>query len=64
MDANRKQLVSGDGTSNAIQLGSDTRSDDTISTKAIGSREYLRYYRQRPSSSATRVLMTALVAAR
>ncbi|PWA76765.1 zinc finger protein [Artemisia annua] len=71
VDANGKQLVSEDGTSNDIQLGSGgaeliitTRSDDTISTKAIGSREYLRYYRQRPSPSATGVPMTALVAAR
>ncbi|GJT70015.1 cytoplasmic 60S subunit biogenesis factor REI1 homolog 1-like protein [Tanacetum coccineum] len=71
VDANGKQLVSGDGTSNAIELGSGgaeliitTRSDDTISTKAIGSREYLRYYRQRPSPSATGVPMTALLAAR
>ena len=70
MDANGKQLVSGDGTSNTIELGSGgaeliitTRTDDIISNKEIGSREYLRYYRQRPSPSATRVPMKALLVA-
>ncbi|KAJ9556328.1 hypothetical protein OSB04_010942 [Centaurea solstitialis] len=53
MDANGKQLVTADGTSDGIELGSGgseliitTVNNDTISTKAIGSREYLRYYRQ------------------
>lgn len=71
MDTNGEQLVSADGTTNGIELGSGgseliitTVRDDTISTKAIGSREYLRYYRQRPRPSATGVPMTALLAAR
>nr|XP_043613143.1 cytoplasmic 60S subunit biogenesis factor REI1 homolog 1-like [Erigeron canadensis] len=71
VDANGKKIVSSDGTDDGIELGSGgseliitTVNDDIISTKAIGSREYLRYYRQRPRPSATGVPMTAVLAAR
>ncbi|XP_076925097.1 cytoplasmic 60S subunit biogenesis factor REI1 homolog 1-like [Bidens hawaiensis] len=71
VDANGNQLVSSDGTNNGIELGSGgseliitTVTDDIISTKAIGSREYLRYYRQKPRPSAKDVPMTAVLAAR
>ncbi|KAL4570226.1 hypothetical protein LXL04_025877 [Taraxacum kok-saghyz] len=55
IDRNGKQLVTADGTGDSVELGSSgselviTRTnDDRISTIAIGSREYLRYYRQKP----------------
>lgn len=71
VDANGKQLVSADGTSEGIELGSGgseliikTVNDDKISTKAIGSREYLRYYRQKPRPSPDGVPITAVLAAR
>lgn len=71
VDANGNQLVSSDGTDTGIELGSGgseliitTVTDDIISTKAIGSREYLRYYRQKPRPSGKDVPMTAVLAAR
>ncbi|KAI3792836.1 hypothetical protein L2E82_06727 [Cichorium intybus] len=71
VDANGKQLVTADGTSEGIELGSGgseliikTVNDDKISTKAIGSREYLRYYRQKPRPSPNDVPITAVLAAR
>ncbi|KAJ0770373.1 putative transcription factor C2H2 family [Helianthus annuus] len=71
VDANGNQLVSAGGSSEGIELGSGgseliitTVTDDTISTKAIGSREYLRYYRQKPRPSSNGVPMTAVLAAR
>ncbi|KAL7609888.1 hypothetical protein Lser_V15G10567 [Lactuca serriola] len=63
VDENGKlQLVSVEGTGDSIELGSsgseliitrrnDDDDDDKISTIAIGSREYLRYYRQKPRPS-------------
>ncbi|XP_071698343.1 cytoplasmic 60S subunit biogenesis factor REI1 homolog 1-like [Rutidosis leptorrhynchoides] len=70
-DANGSHVVSADDTSNSIELGGGgseliitSVNDDTISTKAIGSREYLRYYRQKPRPSANDVPMTAVLAAR
>ncbi|XP_024986055.1 cytoplasmic 60S subunit biogenesis factor REI1 homolog 1-like isoform X1 [Cynara cardunculus var. scolymus] len=70
VDANGKQLVTANGTSDGIELGSGgseliitTVNDDTISTKAIGSREYLRYYRQKPRPSSNGVPITAVLAA-
>ncbi|XP_076928481.1 cytoplasmic 60S subunit biogenesis factor REI1 homolog 2-like [Bidens hawaiensis] len=71
VDGNGTQLVTADVSSDSIELGSGgseliiTRlTDDGISTKAIGSREYLRYYRQRPRPSANSVVDTTLLAAR
>ncbi|XP_071705456.1 cytoplasmic 60S subunit biogenesis factor REI1 homolog 1-like [Rutidosis leptorrhynchoides] len=71
LDANGNKVVSADDTSTGIELGSGgseliitSVTDDTISTKAIGSREYLRYYRQKPRPSANDVPMTAVLAAR
>lgn len=71
MDAKGNQLVSANGTSEGIELGSGgseliitTVTDDTISTKAIGSREFLRYYRQKPRPSPDGVPITAVLAAR
>ncbi|GJQ91016.1 zinc finger protein [Tanacetum coccineum] len=52
VDRNGKLLVTADAT------------DDGISTKVIGSREYLRYYRQKPRPSSNGVAITAVLAAR
>lgn len=72
MDEAGKQLaVSGD-MANSVELGSGgseliitRRSDDGISSKTLGSREYLRYYRQklRPSP-ANGAAITAALASR
>ncbi|XP_055819938.1 cytoplasmic 60S subunit biogenesis factor REI1 homolog 1-like [Solanum dulcamara] len=55
VDATGKQLISSEDFNNNVQLGSGgseliitTRTDDGLSVKAIGSREFLRYYRQKP----------------
>lgn len=71
MDADGKQLVTADGTSEGIELGSGgseliikTVNENKVSTKAIGSREYLRYYRQKPRPSPDGVPITAVLAAR
>lgn len=67
----QQQLVSADVISDIIELGSGgselviTRTtDDVILTKAIGSREYLRYYHQKPRPSRNDVAITAVLAAR
>ncbi|GKG24059.1 hypothetical protein Tco_0392095, partial [Tanacetum coccineum] len=38
--------------------------DEGISTRAIGSREYLCYYRQKPPPTPNDVAITAVIAAR
>lgn len=55
MDATGKQLISSEDFNNNVELGSGgseliitTRTNDGLSVKAIGSREFLRYYRQKP----------------
>ncbi|KAI3728256.1 hypothetical protein L6452_16889 [Arctium lappa] len=74
IDGNGKQLVIADGTADRIELGTGgseliitTRPTDDknkISTKIIGSREYLRYYRQKPRPSPNRIAITAVLAAK
>ncbi|KVH95629.1 hypothetical protein Ccrd_002341 [Cynara cardunculus var. scolymus] len=71
VDENGKQLVIGDGTGDRIELGTGgselmiTRpTGDRISTKIIGSREYLRYYRQKPRPSPNTIPATAMLASR
>ncbi|KAJ9549536.1 hypothetical protein OSB04_022079 [Centaurea solstitialis] len=71
LDGNENQIVTADGTGDSIELGSGgaeliiTRAtDDGISTKSIGSREYLRYYRQKPRPSQNGIAITAVLAAR
>ncbi|CAN6583519.1 unnamed protein product [Malus baccata var. baccata] len=70
-EAGKQLVVSGD-MANSVELGSGgseliitRRSDDGISSKTLGSREYLRYYRQklRPSP-ANGVAITAALASR
>lgn len=58
VDVDGKKLVASDDMSNDVELGNGgseliitQRTDDKISTKALGSREYLRYYRQKPRPS-------------
>nr|XP_043639838.1 cytoplasmic 60S subunit biogenesis factor REI1 homolog 1-like [Erigeron canadensis] len=74
VDGNGKQqLVTSDGISNSVTLGCGgselviTRESDDhhgVSTKALGSREYLRYYRQKPRPSPKSVPVTSLQAAK
>ena len=58
MDVDGKQLVASGDMNNNVELGCGgseliitRRTDDGISTKMLGSREYLRYYRQKPRPS-------------
>ncbi|KAJ0914920.1 putative transcription factor C2H2 family [Helianthus annuus] len=71
VDGNGTQLATLDVGGDRIELGSGgseliiTRStDDGISTKAIGSRGYIRYYRQQPRPSLNSIATTAVLAAR
>lgn len=71
-DTNGKQLVEANGMGNTVDLGSGgaeliitQRTDGRISTKMLGSREYLRYYRQKPRPSPTNgIAITAALASR
>ncbi|CAK9149831.1 unnamed protein product [Ilex paraguariensis] len=72
VDADGKQLVASNDMNNTVELGSDgseliitRRTDDGISSKTLGSREYLRYYRQKPRPSpANDLVITAALASR
>lgn len=72
MDEQGKQLVSSGDAANNIELGSGgseliitKKSNDRISTKTLGSREFLRYYRQKPRPSPTNnMAITAALASR
>lgn len=72
MDENGKQLVAVGDTGNSIELGTagseliiTRRTDAGVSTKALGSREYMRYYRQKPRpSSVNNVALTIALASR
>lgn len=71
VDEAGKQLVVSGEMANSVELGSGgseliitTRSDEGISTKALGSREFMRYYRQKPRPSPNHMAITAAVAAR
>lgn len=54
MDEDGKQLVAANDGANSVELGSGaelvirSRTSHGVSTKALGSREFLRYYRQKP----------------
>ncbi|CAM8970108.1 unnamed protein product [Rhodiola kirilowii] len=57
-DMDGAQLVATDDVNNDIELGSGgseliitKRDKDTVSTKTLGSREFMRYYRQKPRPS-------------
>lgn len=72
MDADGKQLVASDDQSSGVELGSGgseliitRRTEGGTSTKMLGSREYLRYYRQKPRPSSTHdIAITAALASR
>lgn len=72
VDVDGKQLVASDDLNNTVEFGSDgseliiSRTDGGISsTKTLGSREYLRYYRQKPRPSGTNnVAVSAALASR
>ncbi|KAK2658213.1 hypothetical protein Ddye_004746 [Dipteronia dyeriana] len=71
VDEDGKQLVAASDTGNAIELGGGSeliiskRTDKGISTKTFGSREYLRYYRQKPRPTpANNMAITAALASR
>ncbi|KAL3613845.1 hypothetical protein CASFOL_041919 [Castilleja foliolosa] len=70
-DMDGKQLVTADDMQNAVQLGSGgseliiTKQNNGLkSTKMLGSREYLRYYRQKPRPTAANSALTAALAIR
>lgn len=65
-DVDGKQLVAQDDMNNTVEIGSGgseliitTRSNDRILTRTLGSREYLRYYRQKPRPSLSSNLAIA-----
>ncbi|KAG6739122.1 hypothetical protein POTOM_056708 [Populus tomentosa] len=72
VDEDGKQLVALGDTTNIAALGSGdseliitTRSANKVSSKTLGSREYLRYYRQKPRPSpANDTAITAALASR
>ncbi|KAF5198981.1 Cytoplasmic 60s subunit biogenesis factor rei1-like protein [Thalictrum thalictroides] len=72
VDADGKQLVTSDDQTNTVELGSGgselviTRKEDSGTfIRTLGSREYLRYYRQKPRPSQTRdVALAAVLSAR
>lgn len=71
MDDQGKQLILSSDTANDVELvgGSELiitrRSGDKKSTKTLGSREFLRYYRQKPRPSpANYMAITAVLVAR
>ncbi|KAK4487807.1 hypothetical protein RD792_005503 [Penstemon davidsonii] len=71
VDADGKQLVTVDGMQNSVELGSGgaeliitKQNDGTRLTKMLGSREYLRYYRQKHRPTPANSAITAAVAAR
>ncbi|PIM99869.1 C2H2-type Zn-finger protein [Handroanthus impetiginosus] len=71
VDADGKQLVAVDDMQNAVELGRGgselvitRRNDGATVTKMLGSREYLKYYRQKPRPSPSNSAITAALASR
>ncbi|XP_044471161.1 cytoplasmic 60S subunit biogenesis factor REI1 homolog 1-like [Mangifera indica] len=71
MDEDGKQLVSSSDMDNTVELGGGSeliisrRTDNGVVTKTFGSREYLRYYRQKPRPTpANNMAITAALASR
>lgn len=70
MDEQGEQLVVSGDTTNNIELfgGSELvisrKSGDKTSTRTLGSREFLRYYRQKPRPSPANMAITAALASR
>ncbi|XP_030475483.1 cytoplasmic 60S subunit biogenesis factor REI1 homolog 1 isoform X1 [Syzygium oleosum] len=72
VDEDGKQLVASGDVGNSVELGSGgselvitRRSDGGVATKTLGSRDYLRYYRQKPRpSTGNDAAITAALALR
>lgn len=72
MDEQGKQLVASGDVPNNVELGNGgselvitRKTDDRTSTKTLGSREFLRYYRQKPRPTpANNMAITAALASR
>ncbi|KAJ0031902.1 hypothetical protein Pint_12623 [Pistacia integerrima] len=71
MDEDGKQLISSSDMGNTVELGGGSeliitrRTDNRVATKTFGSREYLRYYRQKPRPTpANNMAITAALASR
>nr|GMD26304.1 cytoplasmic 60S subunit biogenesis factor REI1 homolog 1-like [Ipomoea batatas] len=72
VDANGKELVASGDTSSGVELGSGgaeliikKRTDDGVSTITLGSREFLRYYRQKLRPTRTNdIALSAALASR
>ncbi|KAJ8561135.1 hypothetical protein K7X08_027325 [Anisodus acutangulus] len=65
VDAIGKQLVSSEDFNDRVELVITTRADDGVSVKALGSIEFLRYYRQKPRPTRTNdVAISAALASR
>lgn len=70
VDVDGKKLVASDDPTNDVELGHGgseliitRKTDDKTSTKALGSREYLRYYRQKPRPSSENDIMISVALA-
>ena len=72
MDEQGKQMVASGDSANNVELGSGgseliitKKSEEGISTRTLGSREFLRYYRQKPPPSPmNNMAITAALASR
>jgi pre-60S factor REI1 len=72
MDEDGEQMVASDDVSNGVELGSggseliiSRRSENGKTVKALGSREYLRYYKQKPRPTPENdIALTLALAAR
>ncbi|WOK92110.1 cytoplasmic 60S subunit biogenesis factor [Canna indica] len=67
VDADGKQLVASDDMNSSVELGSGgseliitQKTENRILVRTLGSREFLRYYRQKPRPSPTRDIALAL----
>ncbi|XP_068647901.1 cytoplasmic 60S subunit biogenesis factor REI1 homolog 1-like [Aristolochia californica] len=66
VDEDGKQLVAADDLANTVELGGGSeliitkRTDSRVSIRTLGSRQYLRYYRQKPRPSSERDMALAI----
>ncbi|WOL08575.1 hypothetical protein Cni_G17328 [Canna indica] len=67
VDADGKQLVTSDDMNNNVELGSGgseliitRKTEDGVLVRTLGSRDFLRYYRQKPRPSLSRDMTLAL----
>lgn len=67
MDEDGKQLITANDGANSVEFGSGgceliikSRTDKGVSAKTLGSREFLRYYKQKPAPAAANNMAIAL----